>query len=175
MFVPTIGFRPCGTRTLLERAETAADGIHLAVLAVAATTEHTELIVEWEWQGDPITLVVPFIEISDWTPSVAVDLRQLPLDVELGGHRFRVLSAEAYPGSDHRQIKLAIAPSTTSPRFVRPAALHGAPRRGYSWHDAPERGEPFWMETVVSDPPLVTFRGAVLRHEGPWRVELPLV
>src|SRR5207247_9025647 len=48
VFVPTIGFRPAGTRTLLERAETSADDTHLTILAVAATPERTELMVEWE-------------------------------------------------------------------------------------------------------------------------------
>jgi hypothetical protein len=120
-------------------------------------------------------IVVPFVEITDLTPSVVVDLRALPLDVDLGEHRMRVLSADAYPGTDHRLIKIAIAPSTGSPRFVRPAGVHGAPGGSCSWSDTPEPGEPFWMEAPVGDPPLVTFRGAVLCHDGPWRVELPLV
>jgi hypothetical protein len=31
-----------------------------------------------------------------------------------------------------------------------------------------------WMATAVGDPPLVTFRGAVLRYDGHWRLEFAL-
>ncbi|MGH2492126.1 MAG: hypothetical protein ACRDF9_11510, partial [Candidatus Limnocylindria bacterium] len=55
VFVPTIGFRPGGTRTLLERAETVKDDTHLTVLAVAASAERTDVIVEWERTQDPAT------------------------------------------------------------------------------------------------------------------------
>lgn len=120
------------------------------------------------------TVVVPFIEITDLTPSVVVDLRQLPLNVELGDHRFRVLGANPYPGSDHRHIEMEIGPSTSSPRFMHPASVNGTPGGSYSWSDPPGPGEPFWMETAVGEPPIVTFRGAVLRYDGPWRLELPL-
>ena len=59
VFVPTIGFRPAGTRTLLERSETSADGTHLTILAIAATPERTELILEWEQQSDAVVCAVP--------------------------------------------------------------------------------------------------------------------
>ena len=55
VFVPALGFRPGTTRTLLERAETSRDDTHLVVLAVAASTEKTEVLVEWERTQDPAT------------------------------------------------------------------------------------------------------------------------
>ena len=55
VFVPSIGFRPAGTRTLRERAETTADGTKLAVLAVAVGPDRTDLLIEWERTGDPAT------------------------------------------------------------------------------------------------------------------------
>jgi hypothetical protein len=121
-----------------------------------------------------IILIVPFVELTDQRPSAVADLRQLPVDLVLGEHRMRLLSADAYPGSDHRHMKLAVEESTTPPRFIQPAAVQGAPGGSYSWGGSPERGEPFWMEAAVGDPPLVTFRGAVLRYDGPWRLEFPL-
>lgn len=117
-------------------------------------------------------LVVPFVEIRDQRPSVVVDLRHVPLDVSLGEHWFRVPGASVYEGSDYRQIRLEVAKSTMSPRFVRPAAVQGARGGSYSWSRPSD--EPMWMATEVGDPPLVTFRGAVLRYDGPWRLEFPL-
>jgi hypothetical protein len=55
IFVPAIGFRPVGTRTLRERAETTANGTELAVLAVAAAPDRTDVVIEWELTGDPAT------------------------------------------------------------------------------------------------------------------------
>jgi len=45
VFVPTIGFRPAGTRVLRERTETAADGTRLMVLAAAAAPDRTDLVI----------------------------------------------------------------------------------------------------------------------------------
>jgi hypothetical protein len=55
VFIPPIGFRPVGTRTLRERAETIADGMHVLVLAIAAAPGHTDVVVEWKRTGDPAT------------------------------------------------------------------------------------------------------------------------
>src|SRR5439155_8455506 len=49
VFVPTIGFRPLGTRTLREPAQTAEDDVRLSVLVVAAAPDRTDILVEWEW------------------------------------------------------------------------------------------------------------------------------
>jgi hypothetical protein len=119
-------------------------------------------------------LVVPFVEITDQAPSVVVDLREVPSDIALGEHRFRVLGAETYEGTNERRIRLEVPASTTSPRFVRPAAVEGARGGDYSWDGALRPGEPMWMATTVGDPPLVTFRGAALRYDGPWRLGFPL-
>jgi hypothetical protein len=51
VFVPTTGFRPEGTRTLREPAETTADGTRLIVLAAAAAPDRTDLVIEWERTG----------------------------------------------------------------------------------------------------------------------------
>lgn len=69
VFVPTIGFRPAGTRVLSERATATDDHVHLTVLAVAAAPERTEMTLEWERTTDrppfcepgaiPLTLAAP--------------------------------------------------------------------------------------------------------------------
>jgi len=55
VFAPLIGFRPAGTRTLREPAETTADGTRLMVLAAAAAPDQTDVVIEWERTGDPAT------------------------------------------------------------------------------------------------------------------------
>lgn len=120
-----------------------------------------------------VTMVVPFVEVTDLEPSVVADLRDLPSELDLGAHRMRIVRADAYPGSSARGIQLEIPQSGASPRFVRPASVQGTPPGGYSWSSGPH-GEPFWMETSVGEPPLVTFRGVVLRYDGPWRLHVPL-
>lgn len=55
VFVPMVGFRPAGTRTLRDSAETTAAGTRLMVLAVAAAPDRTDVVIEWERTGDPAT------------------------------------------------------------------------------------------------------------------------
>src|SRR4029078_5688852 len=69
-------------------------------------------------------LVVPFVELNDCAPSATVDLRDLPRDVELSHHRFRVAAVDS--GSDQTKIRLELAPTPASPRFMQPARVHGA-------------------------------------------------
>jgi hypothetical protein len=125
-------------------------------------------------------LVVPFVEITDLDQSVVAALRTVPVDLEMGEHRFRIVSVERYPDSDERRVTLEIPLSSSSPRFIQPASVQGTgTRAGYAWGGGPW-GEPgqgvasMWMSIAVGDPPIVTFRGAVLRYDGPWRLELPL-
>jgi hypothetical protein len=123
------------------------------------------------------TLVIPFVELNDFAPSTTADLRELPLDVALAEHRFRVVAVEPH-GTDQRKITIELPPSTAAPRFVQPARLHGSdPQFGWERHavDAkvPDR-DAIWMATKVGDPPIVTFTGAVMRVDGPLRLELPL-
>jgi len=118
-------------------------------------------------------LSVPFVDVDHLESSATIDLRQVPCDVALGEHSFRVLKAEQY-GTEERRVVLEIKPSPGSGRFTQPGAIHGVGPGSYSWGSAPERGEPVWMATAVGDPPIVTFRGAVLRYDGPWRLEIPL-
>jgi len=119
-----------------------------------------------------VTLIVPFVDINDLEHSVTADLREVPLDLELGPHRFHVVSADAQ-GSDERRVVMEVPVSSSSPRFMQPARIAGIGRGSYSWGGAPERGERIWMATEVGDPPIVTFEGAVLRVDGPWRLTLP--
>jgi hypothetical protein len=70
VFVPPIGFRPAGTRTLRERVETTADGTKLTVLAIAAAPDRTDVLIEWERTGDPATCPPEsklFVH-SNWAP-----------------------------------------------------------------------------------------------------------
>jgi hypothetical protein len=123
------------------------------------------------------TLVIPFVELNDFAPSATADLRDLPLDVALAEHRFRVVATE--PLGDQRKIMIELPPSTAAPRFVQPARLHGSdPQFGWERHavdaNLPD-SDAIWMATKVGDPPIVTFTGAVMRVDGPLRLELPLV
>jgi hypothetical protein len=120
-------------------------------------------------------LVVPFVELNDFGPSATVDLRDLPHDVELSHHRFRVAAVDS--GSDQTRIRLELPPTPASPRFMQPARVHGAdPEFGWQRQAASpsSEGRDIWMTTKVGDPPIVTFTGVVLRVDGPLRVDLPL-
>lgn len=120
------------------------------------------------------TLVIPFVEMNDFQPSTTADLREVPLDLELGGHHFRVVAVEEH-GDDQRKIVLELPPSTAAPRFVQPARLHGsAPEFAWERHALEAGRDAIWMATKVGDPPIVTFTGAVLRVDGPLRLEIPL-
>ena len=119
------------------------------------------------------TIVVPFIELNDREPSVSVDLRDVPIDVDLDAHRFRIISAEA-SGADKRTVVVEVAASASSPRFTQPARMHGTDDKSFAWNPELKPGEPISLTTTVGDPPIVTFTGAVLRVDGPLRLEIPL-
>jgi hypothetical protein len=123
--------------------------------------------------AESATVVVPFIELNDREPSVSVDLRDVPIDVDLGGHRFRVISAEP-SGADKRTVVVEVASSPSSPRFTQPARMHGTDDKSFAWNPDLKPGEPISLTTTVGDPPIVTFTGAVLRVEGPLRLAIPL-
>lgn len=124
------------------------------------------------------TMVIPFVELNDLAPSATADLRELPIDVELAEHRFRVVAVEPY-GTDQRKLTIELPPSTAAPRFVQPARLHGSdPQFGWERHAVDAKlpgGAAIWMATKIGDPPIVTFKGVVMRVDGPLRLELPLV
>jgi hypothetical protein len=119
------------------------------------------------------TIVVPFIELNDREPSVSVDLRDVPIDVDLGGHRFRIIKAEP-SGANQRTVVVEVAPSSSRPRFTQPARMHGTDDKNFAWNPELKPGEPISLTTTVGDPPIVTFTGAVLRVDGPLRLEIPL-
>jgi hypothetical protein len=123
------------------------------------------------------TLLIPFVELNDFAPSATADLRELPLDVQLAEHRFRVVAVEPY-GSDQSKIVIELYPSAGTTRFMQPARMHGSdPAFGWERHalDAELPGrDAIWMATKVGDPPIVIFTGVVLRIDGPIRLDLPL-
>jgi hypothetical protein len=123
------------------------------------------------------TLVVPFVELNDFGPSATVELRTLPVDVALGGHHFRVAAVEPY-WAGQRKLVLDLPPSAMTPRFVQPARVHGSdPEFGWLRNELdPESpdGRAIWMATKIGDPPIVTFKGVVLRVDGPLRLDLQL-
>ena len=123
------------------------------------------------------TLVIPFVELNDFAPSATADLRELPVEVAMGGHRFQVVALEPH-GPDERKIVLELPPSPTAPRFMQPARIYGSgPTFGFERHalDAELPGrDAIWMATNLGDPPIVTFSGVVLRIDGPVRLDLPL-
>jgi hypothetical protein len=120
--------------------------------------------------GARYTVSVPFVDVSDFGPLATVDLSSLPVDVELGGHRFSVVATE--PSGDEKSIVLEIPASESRPRFLHPARVRGVTGE-FSWGAV--AGGRFAMSTRVGDPPVVTFQGVALRVEGPWRLtfELP--
>lgn len=117
------------------------------------------------------TMVIPFVDVNDFGPTATVDLCDVPLDVDLGGHQFRIATVEPY--GEERRLALDIPPSTSSPRFVQPARLRSAVSTAFSWSGPSDQG--FSMSTTVGDPPVVTFQGVVLRVDGQWRLEIPLI
>jgi len=119
------------------------------------------------------TIVVPFIDLIDRGPSARADLRDVPVDVKLGEHRFRVIRAEPI-GTDRRQVVLKVAPSMSGPRFCQPARTYGTDDKNFAWNPYPTPGDIVSLTTTVGDPPIVTFTGAVLRVDGPLRLEIPL-
>lgn len=118
------------------------------------------------------TLVVPYVDLMDLEPAVDVDLRAAPVDLAIGEHRFRLISAEPY--GDERRLALEIPPSTASPRFIEPARVGAAGSSEFSFGGSARDGTR-WMAVKVADPPVVTFRGVVLRVEGPWRLDFQAV
>jgi hypothetical protein len=120
------------------------------------------------------TLVIPFVELNVIEPSATVNLRDLPLDVELAEHRFRVLAVTPH-GADQRRIVIELLSPAVAPRFMQPARVQGSDLEfGWQRHDADAPGNAIWMATRIGDPPIVTFSGVVLRVDGPLRLELPL-
>ena len=124
------------------------------------------------------TMVIPFVELIDFSSTATADLRQVPIDVKLAEHNFRVVAVEPY-GADQRKVVIEIQPSTTAPGFVQPARIQGSDTEFTSGRHALTAERPgsgaIWMATKVGDPPIVTFKGAVMRVEGPLRLELVLI
>ncbi len=123
--------------------------------------------------AESATVVVPFVELNDREPSVTADLRGVPVDVDLGGHRFRIMSAQT-SGANQRKVVIEVAPSASRPRFTQPMRMHGNDEKTFAWNPELKPGEPISLTTTVGDPPIVTFTGAVLRVDGPLRLEIPL-
>jgi hypothetical protein len=119
------------------------------------------------------TIVVPFIDLNDREPSATADLRDVPFDLKLGEHEFRVISAEPV-GTDQRQVVVQLAPSESRPRFVQPGRMYGTDDKNFAWNPNPNPDEPISLTTTVGDPPIVRFTGVVLRVDGPLRLEIPL-
>jgi hypothetical protein len=119
------------------------------------------------------TIVVPFVELNDLEPSATADLRDVPIDVDLGEHHFRIISAEP-SGTEQRTVVVEVAPSASSPRFTQPARMYGVDKTNFAWNPDPKPGDPVPYSTKIGDPPIVRFEGAVLRVDGPLRLEIPL-
>jgi hypothetical protein len=119
------------------------------------------------------TLVVPFVDIGDPDGSVTADLRQVPLDIKVGSHLFHVQSAELI-ATDRRRVIIEAKPSPWPPRFRHPAFMHGADPTESTWPNGGP-GEQIVFDATVGEPPVVTFKGAVFRVDGPIRLEMPLV
>ena len=122
--------------------------------------------------ADSATVVVPFVELNDPDGTVMADLRQIPQDIALGPHRFRIVDAQAQ--GDECKVTLEIPRSDASTRFSQPRSATSPVGESYMAMrvgDDPLRRS---MTLKVGDPPIVTFGGAVLRVDGPWRLDLPI-
>ena len=136
----------------------------------------SKFVVAFDTPGTTVgsaTIVVPFIDLNDREPSARVDLRDVPVDVKLGEHQLRVISAEPI-GTDQRTVVVKVAPSMSGPRFTQPARMYGTNDKTFAWNPYPMPGDTVSLTTAVGDPPIVTFTGAVLRVDGPLRLEIPL-
>jgi len=142
--------------------------------ALTGPTFVTRLTVRFDAPSADVksaTLVVPFVDVSDPEGSVTADLRTTPIDLEIGGNRFRVISAESH-AKDHRLLIVEGRPSPWPPRFIHPATMRGADGNG-SYPNL-GLGEQITYSAAVADPPIVTFSGAVFRVDGPLRLGIPL-
>jgi hypothetical protein len=119
------------------------------------------------------TILVPFVDLNDFDDSATVNLRGVPMEFALGPHRFRITKVEHF-GSDEVRVSLEPATSSAEPRVLHPARMQSAQSDEFSWGGSPEAGGSFWLATRVGDPPIVTFRGVVLRVAGPWNLAFPL-
>ena len=117
------------------------------------------------------TVIVPFVELNDQDGLATADLRRVPQDVQLGKHRFRILATSAR--GDEQWVVLEIPRSDASPRFTQPRSIRGPGDERYNSSRVDGDPQRRTMSVKVGDPPIVTFRGAVLRVEGPWRLEVP--
>jgi hypothetical protein len=52
--------------------------------------------------------------------------------------------------------------------------MHGTDDKTFAWNPDSKAGDTVSLTTTVGDPPIVTFTGAVLRVDGPLRLEIPL-
>lgn len=119
------------------------------------------------------TLSVPWVEVHELDGTVDVDLGALPTRAALGGHAFEVVRAEPSPfGPDRRRILMRALETDAPALFVRPASVRGLPPGGYAW--GVEADGSTWTDTLVGDPPVVTFLGATIRVRGPWQLRIPL-
>jgi hypothetical protein len=133
----------------------------------------------FEWPDEipaSLRLRVPCVVIGERAEAVVVDLRALPAEIQLGGHRLRVLRAEPSPEDPPRtRIVFQAFEPAGARHFLGPGSLiaRGMPA------DLSKRGEPdeqqlVWIDTIVPDEPIVTLRGAVVRIDGPWILPIPL-
>ena len=118
------------------------------------------------------TVIVPFVELNDPDGWATADLREVPQDVELGKHRFRILDTNRQ--GDEQRVVLEIPRSAASPRFSQPRFISGPGGESYIASGVENEPQRRSMTVKAGDPPMVTFRGAVLRIDGPWRLELPM-
>jgi hypothetical protein len=52
--------------------------------------------------------------------------------------------------------------------------MHGTDDQRFAWNPDSKLGDIVSLTTKVGDPPIVMFTGAVLRVDGPLRLEIPL-
>jgi hypothetical protein len=125
--------------------------------------------------SDSLVVVVPCVVIGEQTEPVAVDLRSLPVNVQLGQHCLEVLSAGVSPDRPPRtRIVFQLPELGASRHLLGPGRLvaHGM-RADMSTRGAPDDEQRMWIDTVIPDAPIVTLQDALVRVDGPWRLPIP--
>ena len=121
-----------------------------------------------------LVLVVPCVVVAENTESVAIDLRTLPADVQLGPYPIHVVRTEVSSDSPPRtRIVLHLPALPGSRHLLGPGNVvaRGMPT------DLSQRGVPdaqgrMWIDTVVLEEPVLTAANALVRVDGPWRLPL---
>ncbi|HET8569242.1 MAG TPA: hypothetical protein VFM93_09675 [Candidatus Limnocylindria bacterium] len=165
-----------GGRKVYERARIRPHEASLPATGAPRTTQRFASVFRpVDPDADSFKLIVPEVEVNQLEGATEVDLRSLPVDVDIAGQRFRVARVEpSQLGAPMRRLVIEIPPTEGPRRFARPLSIRGlrVAGGGYAWGQ--DLDGTLWMETAVDEPPVVMFSGVSFKFEGPWIVSLEI-